>query len=113
MLYDPRLAHRAPDDPVSDWTRAYAWAMLGHHGIALDHLAAGDKLADQRPRPVWVVRIHDFLHFRSQKLRESVKADADQQHLTAFLMLHSVEHNGLGAQTIEVGLEGLSPNSLA
>lgn len=108
VMYAERLIARYPDDPMSYYHSAYAWAMFGHHGIALKQLKKADDLDVDGVAPAWVEAVRDFLHFRHEPLLQP--EDADTAQLSVFLAFLAVEHNGVESLLMETGRRVLNLN---
>ena len=91
LLYAQRLVARDPASPWGLWHRAFAEAMAGLHGRALDDIREAETLAAKPgspPAPAWLATVARFCHFDIAGLE---KADESQARLAAFLRMIAFE----------------------
>ncbi|MBN9123043.1 MAG: hypothetical protein J0I06_28545 [Planctomycetes bacterium] len=104
VLYAQRLLARTPKAPDALRLRAYAAALAGWHVLALQDLAAAEKLAaagPPAPVPAWAEAVDHYVHFDLAKLRAARgKADSPLLRVLEFLALEAPEAE---AATIRAG----------
>lgn len=100
LLYAQRMVVRDPKSPSALWHRAYARAMAGFHGAALEDLEAARKLAGSPPtgataasseEPAWGKAIDAYCRYDIRRLQDD--ADARRFQLAMFLAVLALEHS--------------------
>lgn len=113
ILYAQRCAGvHGSATPASLWHRAYALALAGLHGDALEDLAAAERLRKQRPDeaaepPEWVALIDAYCRYDTPALREAAQQDESFAPLASWLALLTTEGSGSQGWVLETGKEAL------
>ena len=114
LLYAQRMVSSDPRSPDARWARAYARALVGLHGAALEDLAEADRLARQSgvTRPGWAELIEPLCRYQTARLADLAVSDARRAPLAMFLCFLTVEHCGSRADVIETAKTALKVNPL-
>ncbi|MBX3412424.1 MAG: hypothetical protein KF708_07040 [Pirellulales bacterium] len=103
LLYAQRLIVADRDSAWARWHRAYALALTGLHGLALEDLAQAEreqKSDDVDDRsivpPSWVRLIDACCRYDTDRLRQLATEESEQTQLAWFLSCLSVEGATLG-----------------
>ncbi|WP_020468346.1 tetratricopeptide repeat protein [Zavarzinella formosa] len=109
LLHAERLRQREPESPWGHWARGYACAMTGLHKIALDDMAAAEKLRGNLTIPAWVTLADALCRFDSSRL-EALMADGPLAETASVFQFLTVENLISSARTLAVGGKTLAKN---
>ncbi|MCA9261539.1 MAG: hypothetical protein KDA61_20120, partial [Planctomycetales bacterium] len=111
MLYAERAVQRSQMKPLTLWSRAYVYAMIGLPTIALQDLDEAARVSqgtDASP-PDWVSLIDDYCHYRYPDLESAAKAaDSPHSQIAAVLWFRSALNSGSQSLTLETGKQALA-----
>jgi tetratricopeptide (TPR) repeat protein len=105
-LYSERLMRRMSGDPWAVWHVAYADALFGHHGAAVDEVKDADARKTAKPRPEWVDLIEPYCSFQEAKLAKFAEKPRLRQ-LAVLLRFLAVESRATVRQTLDAADEVL------
>jgi tetratricopeptide (TPR) repeat protein len=106
LLYAERMMLLDPASRSAQWHRAYAQAIVGAHGYAIDNLAELDNSAKLDEQPlVWTAVVGPYVRFERDKLAEVAVGHPELKETVAFLKWHQYLCCMHGPWIYEKGLE--------
>lgn len=115
LLYAERMANADGKGPWGLWHRAYARALVGRHGDALEDLDAAAKRAGAQgmpAKPDWVDLIAAFCRYDADKLA-AVPEDAAQVRLARLLRFLAIDTQFSSGNSRAVGSQTLNLRAAA
>jgi hypothetical protein len=109
LLYAQRMVVNNPNSAAALWHRAYARAMAGMQGGALDDLKAAGQLRGENPPP-WVSLLEPFCKYQTGALVNLATSDRKISTLGMFMAFLSVEHSGSQGAIMNVAQAALTLN---
>jgi tetratricopeptide (TPR) repeat protein len=109
LLYAQRMVAKSPDSALALWHRAYARAMAGLLGGALEDLRTAEKLK-QPPAPAWLPLLEPFCKYQTETLVTLATANPKISGLGMYLALLSVEHSDSQGAIMSLAQSALALN---
>lgn len=106
LLYAERMMQLSQEDHLARWHRAYALAVIGAHGAAIDELAELNKNGEN-DLPAWIEVIEPYAEFDHDKLDAVANDHADLSETVAFLQWHLYASYQHGRWIYEKGLDAM------
>ena len=114
LLYAQRLRRAYPLSAEALWHRAFARALTGFYGAALDDIkeARKEKYAADRPAtpPVWLAEIEAFCRYDVTALLDIARKQPAEAQLATFLSVLDVTASVQGGEVLERGKFALTVN---
>ncbi|MDP9173196.1 MAG: hypothetical protein M3O30_04925 [Planctomycetota bacterium] len=110
LLYAQRMVVNDPRSAYGLWHRAYALAMAGLQGPALDDLKAAAALEPSARPPDWVALLEPFCKYQSGQLTNIAVANPAQAPLALFMAFVTVEQSGSQAATMNLAQAAFQAN---
>jgi tetratricopeptide (TPR) repeat protein len=109
LLYAQRMVAKNPDSQLAFWHRAYAEAMAGLKGPALNDLKAAKELSGRNP-PKWVIPLEPFCRYQTGKLVDLSAGDPEISGLGMYLALLTVEQSGSQGAVMNIAQAAMKVN---
>jgi tetratricopeptide (TPR) repeat protein len=91
ILYAQRMVARQPDSPIGYWARAYAFALIGLDGLALEDLArAKERQQSDEESPPWGRVLEAQCQYDADGVRSAARAAQLDDDLVRFLEFRSI-----------------------
>jgi tetratricopeptide (TPR) repeat protein len=114
LLYAERMMQLDDDSELAQWHRAYARAIVGAHGSALDQLqslnknpSAENKSEPDGQPPAWTELIAPYVEFKPDALTEIADKHPELEETAALLRWHVYRSYMHGRWIHEKGLEAM------
>jgi tetratricopeptide (TPR) repeat protein len=105
VLYAQRWVVRDTKSPLALQHRAFAFALVGMHGAALEDLEAAKKLdGAEADAPAWIPLLDAFCHYDFDRLKK-LQGERELKPLASLLYFLAHEHEGSPNRIVKVGLE--------
>jgi tetratricopeptide (TPR) repeat protein len=107
LLYAERLVAKYPNSPAAHWHHAYAQALTGFPGVALESLSRASKLrADlpegrRPPEPAWVGLLDMFCRRDFTRLLPATRKGRPAEGLATLLAYLTLEEEGRNATFVQ------------
>src|SRR4051812_16921459 len=103
LLYAERMCRLTSNGAVARWHRAYARALIGAHGAAIEELDALAK-QDQTTKPLWAPLLAPYVHFDNDGLLKAAKDHPPLAQLVALLSWNQYRSYMYGPWIYEQGI---------
>jgi tetratricopeptide (TPR) repeat protein len=110
LLYAQRMVAKDPKSAFALWHRAYARALAGMQGPALDDLTAAQRLSPSAAAPSWVALLEPFCKYQTGRLTDLATADPSNTSLGMYLAFLTVENSGCQGAAINFAQAALKVN---
>jgi tetratricopeptide (TPR) repeat protein len=109
LLYAQRMVAANPGSDFALWHRAYARAVAGFQGAALDDLSSADAIK-KTDAPAWVALLAPFCKYQTDKLEQLAGESPSSSGLATFLAFLTVERSESQAAIMNAANTAMTAN---